>query len=75
MESTRGKFCTDLHALSPDIHPNLFVSRTKNEINIIDLSAGLVFAMVNNQSNPIQKFQKMAMIDFGEWVNVEKTKK
>jgi hypothetical protein len=57
-------FCTDLEPICPDVLPNVFISRTQGSLSIIDVSTCRVFQLAVCP-NPMHKFSKLSVINFG----------
>jgi hypothetical protein len=71
--SNKSWFCTDLEPIAPDLLPNVFVSRTQGSLSIVDVSSSRVFQLAVCP-NPMHKFSKLSIINFG-LVGREDTKK
>ena len=57
-------FCTDLVPLAPGVLDQFYVARSQSSLNLVDITAGKVYPL-SVQPNPLQKFQKLAVIHHG----------
>ena len=60
----KGLFCTDLVPLAPGILDQYVIARTRITVSLIDIAYGRAYSLVV-QPNPLQKFEKLTVINHG----------